>query len=254
MKNVDDRRTVDSVQTAIDIIEELQERGGAGVTELAETLEISKSSVHAHLATLLGNELVVKNDGTYALSLRMLDLAETVKSRLGYYEVMTSEVDELATKTGELAQFATEEHGRAVYLYKSGGEQAVQTASTVGKREHLHCIALGKAMLAHLPESRVESIVETHGLPTFTSQTIGSRDELYDTLEDIRERGYAFDKEEKIEGLRCVATPVLDNEELLGAVSISGPTSRMQGERLRNDLPEKVKRTANVIQINARFT
>jgi len=252
--NDEDARTVDAVQTSIDIVELLQAEGWAGVTELAAALDRSKSSVHAHLSTLFANELVVRDDGEYALSLQLLDLAETAKSRLGYYDVMTSEVDDLAAATGELAQFATEEHGRAVYLYKSEGEQAVQTASTVGKREFLHCIALGKAMLAHMSEARVEAILDRHGLPTYTEATVRSRDELHETLDAVRERGYAFDREEKIEGLRCVAAPVLNNDELLGAVSVSGPTSRMRDERFQSELPETVTRTANVIEINARFT
>lgn len=247
-------RTVGAVHKAVAIIELLQERNGLGITELASELDLSKATVHHHLTTLLEHELVVKHDTQYKLSLRHLDLGETVKSRLGYYEVVRQEVDDLAEETGELAQFATEEHGRAVYVYKAQGDKAVQTASTIGKREYMHCISLGKAILAHLPEDRVEEIVDMHGLGGFTSQTITSREELHATLEQIRERGYAIDDEEKIEGLRCVAAPVLNGSEVLGAVSISGPSSRMRGDRFEEELPEVVQRSANVIEINAKFS
>jgi DNA-binding IclR family transcriptional regulator len=254
MNSGDGPRTVQAVHTTVRIIDLLQEQNGAGVTELADRLDLSKASVHAHLTTLLQHELVVKDDDVYRLSLRHLDLGETVKSRLGYYDVMRTELDDLAAETGELAQFATEEHGRAVYLYKSAGEKAVQTASTVGKREYLHCISLGKAMLAHLPEDEIDRVVDRHGLPTFTTGTISSREELDEALERVRDRGYAIDDEEKIEGLRCVSAPVLDGQDVLGAVSISGPTSRMRGGRFEEELPEIVMRSANVIEINAKFT
>lgn len=248
-------RKVQAVQTTCDIINELRETGGAGVTELADKLGISKGAVHSHLATLMDNEYVVKDGDTYMLSLRYLDLAETVKDRLGMYDVVVEELEELAVASDELAQFATEEHGRAVYLYKAEGKKAVQTASSVGKREYLHCLALGKAILAHLPRERVEQIVDEHGLPRQTANTITDRDELFEELATIRERGYAIDDEEKIKGLRCVAAPVKDiDEEVLGAVSISGPASRMQGEQFDTEIPEMVNRSTNVIEINAKFS
>lgn len=249
-----DARTVQAVHKAVAILELLQERNGMGITELASELKLSKATIHHHLSTLLEHELVVKNGTEYRLSLRHLDFGETVKSRLGYYEVVRREVDDIAAETGELAQFATEEHGRAVYLYKAQGEKAVQTASTIGKREYMHCISLGKAILAHLPEERVDEIVDTHGLEGFTDNTITSRAELHENLADVRERGYAIDDEEKIGGLRCVSAPVLSDSDVLGAVSISGPSSRMRGDRFETELPEVVQRSANVIEINAKFT
>lgn len=250
----DGGRTVQAVENSVAILEMLQACDGAGVTELATELGLSKATIHAHLNTLLQNELLVKRDAEYRLSLRHLGLGETVKSRLGFYDVVTSELDDIAAETGELAQFATEEHGRAVYLYKASGGKAVQTASKVGKREYLHCISLGKAMLAHFPEEKVDAAVDRHGLEQFTPKTVTTRAELDEKLAEIRERGYAIDDEEKIRGLRCVAAPVLSDSEVLGAVSISGPTSRMRGERFESELPEAVMRSANVIEINAKFS
>ncbi|NHN47856.1 IclR family transcriptional regulator [Halostella sp. JP-L12] len=255
MLNSDDARTVQSVQTALDIVDFLAANSGARVTELADELDRSKGTIHSHLATLHENEYVIKDGDEYRLSLRYLHLGETVKDRLGIFETVKDELDDLAAETGELAQFATIEHGRAVYLYKTGGPKAVQTASTVGKREYLHCISLGKAMLAHLPRERVDEIVDRHGLPGYTDRTITAREELYEALDRVRDRGYAVDNEEKIEGLRCVAAPVKSTGSgALGAVSISGPSSRMVGERFEEELPSKVMRSANVIEINTKFS
>ncbi len=248
-------RTIQSVEITLEIIDYLHESDSARVTEIADELDRTKGTMHCHLATLLESEHVVKNGEEYQLSLRYLQLSEGVKNRLGIYDVVVDEVDELASECNELVQFATEEHGRAVYLYKKGGKQAVQTASAIGNREHLHCISLGKAILAHYPRERVEEIVDRHGLPGHTEQTITTRNELYDQLETIRERGYAYDDEEKIKGLRCVAAPVLGNDdEVLGAISISGPSRRMTGDRYHETLPDKVTRSANVIEINSKFS
>ncbi|MBV0925915.1 IclR family transcriptional regulator [Halomicroarcula limicola] len=247
-------RTVDAVETALQIVELLQERDGAGITEIADELGRSKGTVHSHLATLVENEYVVNDDGLYRLSLRYLELAETVTDRLQIYDVVRNELDDLAAECGELAQFATEEHGRAVYLYKTGGENAVQTASSTGDREYLHCISLGKAMMAHMSSERVEEIIDRHGLPGFTDSTITSKSELFDELATIREQGYAFDREEKIAGLRCVAAPVVTGGEVVGALSVSGPASRFEGELYEEELPKMVTRSANVIEINSQFS
>lgn len=254
MSQDENARTVQSVQTTLDIIDILQTNQGARVTELADELGRSKGTVHSHLTTLLENEYVVKDGGEYRLSLRYLDLGEFVKERLGIFDVVKKELNDLAEDVSELAQFATIEHGYAVYLYKTGGPKAVQTASRVGHREYLHCISLGKAMLAYLPHEEVEAIVDRHGLPSYTDQTITSREELFEELDLIQEQGYAVDNEEKIEGLRCVAAPVKSSDgEVMSAVSISGPSSRMVGERFESELSSKVMRSANVIEINTKF-
>lgn len=255
MTKMNEPRTIDAVQTTLEIIERLQELDNAGVTELANELGLSKGTVHCHLATLIRNDYVTKDGEKYQLSLRYLDLAETVKDRLEIYDVIKTEVDDLAEESNNIAQFAMEEHGHAVYLYKARGKKDIQTASSIGKREHLHCISLGKAMLAHFPEERVDEIVERHGLPKYTDQTITTRDELIDELERVRDRGYAIDDEEVIEGLRCIAAPVKRADgSVLGAVSVSGPSTRMNGDAFEEDYPAMVKNSANVIEINAKFS
>jgi len=154
--------------------------------------------------------------------------------------------------SGELALFSLQEHGQNVLMYKSNGEDAIQTSHEIGLREPLHCSGLGKAILSELPRERVEAIVDERGLPQFTENTITSRDRLFDELERTRERGYAIDDEEAKPGIRCVAAPVVFGEgNLYGAVSVTAPRSRMKGERLDEALPELVTGVANVIEVNA---
>lgn len=95
---------------------------------------------------------------------------------------------DLAEESNYIAEFAMEEHGRAVYLYNARAKKDIQTASSIGKREHLHCISLGKAMPAHFPEEKVDEIIEQHGLPEYTDQTITTRGGLFDELERICDR------------------------------------------------------------------
>lgn len=249
-----DKNTLNTVKTACDVIDALQRLGGAGVTEVAAEVGCSKSTAHRQLATLYEKEYVVKDDGVYRLNLKYLDLAKHVENQIENYDVIRAEVDNLARETGEVAQFATEEHGRAVYIYKAKGEDGVETSSDVGTRAYLHSISLGNAMLAYMPRDRIEAIIDRHGLERKTRNTITTREELFEELERTREQGFALDDEENVMGLRCVAAPVLEDDTILGAVSVSGPSRRVKGDYFRNDLPEAVTRTANVIQLNSKFS
>jgi len=245
-------RSVDAVKTSCTILEELYQLNEAGVTELAERLDISKAGVHSHLATLQEEEFVVKNGDKYQLSLRFLDFGEVAKRNIDVYDVVETEVSKLSERTGEVAQFMVEEHGWGIYIAKERGESGVRTAAYVGARKHLHCTGVGKAILANLPRERVDDIIDKRGLPPKTENTITDREELYEELESIRSAGVSVDDEEILHGVRCVAVPVVSQRKgLLGAISISGPTSRLKGEYFDEELPDIVSDSSNVIQINA---
>ncbi|MBX0324185.1 IclR family transcriptional regulator [Halomicroarcula sp. F13] len=246
---------VKSVGTTFEILNGLKELGGARVTELARYLDLPKSTVHNYLSTLEQEEYIVKDDNEYRVGLRFLELGAYSRHERKLFQIAKPEVDRLADETGELANVLVEEHGRGSYLYRAYGEQAVRVKAHVGTRVPLHTTALGKAILAYLPEERVDEIVDRHGLAENTPQSIGTRAELDETLDAIRERGVAFDDEERLNGLRCVAAPVLDNsDDIIGAISVAGPTNRFRGERFREELPQRVLEVANVIELNFTYS
>lgn len=248
----DSGRRVQAVRTSCRILETLRNEDRMGVSELAAQLDQSKATVYNHLNTLLDEEFVVRHGDDYELSLRFVDFGEYAKDKLRNYDIVREEVERLAEKTGEVAHFMVEEHGRGVYMAKSRGEDAIHTASYVGNRKDLHCTALGKAILSRLSDDRIDDIISKRGLDSHTENTITTREELFEELESIREEGVAFDGEEVLDGLRCVAAPVdHPSSDIQGAISISGPTSRFKGERFREELPELVRGGANVIEVNS---
>lgn len=246
-------RTIQAVEIAFSIIDFLQEHERPGVTEIADALGYSKSTVHSHLRTLEGQEIIVRENDGYRLSLRMLDMATQVREQVGNYQVIKQEVDELAEETSELSQFGIEEHGQVSYLYKSTGGRAVQTASRVGTRQPMYATSLGKTILAFTSPDRREEIVASMDFEPLTSNTITSPDKLEDELEAIRDRGYGIDDEENFAGLRCISAPVRNADSVLGAVSITGPSSRFTDERLHGELSDYVQQAANVIELNTKF-
>jgi len=246
---------VQATATAFRIIEALRQRGGAGVSELAAALEMPTSTVHDHLRTLEAAEYLTSDAGVYHVGVRFLELGEQARGRMKIHRVAKPEVDELAAETGEHANLMIEEHGHGVFLYKAQGDDAVQLDTHAGMRVPLHTTALGKAILAHSPTTAVDAIVDRHGLQQVTDKTITTREALDAELETVRRQGYAFDDEERVKGMRCVAAPVIDAEgTVVGAVSVSGPKSRMLGEAYTDRFPRMVLRTANVIEVNLTYS
>lgn len=254
MASQQDGSTVKTARTTFRILEELKRKNGATVTELTEEFDLSNSSIHNYLSTLEQEGYVIKSDNEYQVGLRLLDLGGFARRHRGIYDIAKQEVTSLAKDTGEVANLIVEEKGKGVYLHRAHGNKAVKTDSYIGQRIHLHNTALGKAILAYLPESEVDEIIDEHGLPRTTPNTITTREELSEELATVREEGVSFDDEARVEGLRCVAVPIVNNnDQVEGAISVSGPTSRFQGERFTSELPEKLKSAANVIELNITY-
>lgn len=245
---------VKATRVSFDVVEALRQLDGAGVSEVASYLDLPKSTVHDHLRTLQQLELVVNENGSYETGMRFLEYGGYARKRKKIFEVARPEVEKLAKQTGEHSNLMVEEHGKGTFLYKAEGDDAVQLDTYNGYRVNLQTTALGKTILAHMPEDRVMEILDRHGLPQVTERTVTDVDELLDQLEAIREQGFARDFEERVQGMHCVAAPILRDDEVLGAVSVSGPKSRMQGTRFEEEIPRQVTRTANVIEVNMAYS
>lgn len=248
------KNPVRTTEKTLRLIEELMTKDPCGVSELASDLDMGKSAVHNHLNTLRTHGYVLKEGDTYRLGLKFLEVGGHSRKSMEIYQVAEPDVKSLAAETGELANLLVEEQGMGVYLMRAKGEEAVDLDTHAGLRTNLHTTALGKAILANLPEERVESILDRHGLERKTPRTVGTREELFDALAEIRERDYAVDDGERLEGLRCVASAITSSDgEVLGAISVSAPANRVSDETLHGALPERVLSAANVIELNINY-
>ncbi|GAB7011394.1 IclR family transcriptional regulator [Halorubrum trueperi] len=242
-----------SVSRTIEIIDALARRGSLGVTELAGALDLSKSTVHAYLKTLEQSGYVVRDGEKYTLAQKLSLLGESVRNQSRFFQIARDEIDDLAAETGLYAHLTVEENGHGVNLYQAKGDDVGRydyQTQKIQQPEPLHVTATGKAILASLSRTDVESILDRHGLVRRTPHTITDRDSLFEELSTIGDRGYASNDEEEIEGFRAVGASICrPNGEVLGAVSVSGPTSILHGERFRQESTEAVTRTANLIEV-----
>lgn len=239
------------------ILESIQELGGGGVSELAEFTGLPKSTVHNYLKTLHRMGFLLKKDGVYDLGAEFIQLGEYAKYKYDIYSVIEEKVDDISQETGERAQFIVEENGRNYYVFISHGESAVNiTGSEPGnwKDDIFHSTAAGKAILAFSPEEKVSDIISDWNLTAYTKNTKTDRDELLREIERINDRKYAQNDEEHIKGLRAVAVPILTpSDELVGVISVSAPSKRMQDDRFNRGLPELLLGTANEIELNIAY-
>lgn len=234
------------------IIEEIKRQDGARSEQLAEELEITRSTIHRHLQTLIEQGYIIKEGEIYHIDLKFLNFGEYARSRKRAYILAEDTLYDLTDETEEECEFIVENDGRGILVYdtyhpKSNfqgaeGDNMKNPTHSTGTYFHLHSHAAGKAILAEFPKEYVETIVDQWGLPPKTDQTITTSDELWAELERIKERGVADTDEEFTTGLREVAKCVKNpNGTLLGAITIIGPTYRMQEPRFSEELPNLLK-------------
>ena len=245
-------RPIKTLLTMDDVVGALDEAGSAGVTELAERIDRPRSVVHDYLSTLVQLGYVRRDGDEYRLSLRFLELGGRVRERIRLYEVARPQVRELAAESSsELVTLIVEEQGLGVCVDTVRSSQSITYDVIPGMYFHLHCSGAGKAMLAHYPRERVERVVDRHGLPARTQNTITERDALFEELENIREDGVSFEREEYKRGMITMGAPITDSEgAVLGGISVSGPAHRLREPDVETALSGQLLSAINIVELN----
>ncbi len=227
---------VQSVERAIRILDVLFEHGdGLPLTEIAQIVGWPKSTVHGLIATLRDNDYVeqIEENGRYRLGIRLFELGTQVARSFDVREAARPAMKRLNKEFGETVHLGAEDNGEILYLEKFAADSLISILSEVGIRLPMHCSGLGKVLLAQKSPAELKRFVAQHGLPALTARTITTKSALEKELATIRERGYAIDDGEIMEGLRCVASPIRDsNGKIRYAISVSGQIRDIYGKRL----------------------
>lgn len=245
--------TVDTTQQSLTILDIVSRRGGARLRDIVEEVDVAKSTAHKHLTTLRENGFLVKRGESYHVGLKCLNYGERARSRWPGYPHIREAVGELTERTEEECDFVAPDRGRIITIAESYHKWAKYGDSTtegpskeyrarMGSYYHMHATASGLAVLSTYSESRVEEIIDRWGLPGRTEHTITTRAELFAELEAIRDRGYAVDNEGYTAGMRSVGKAVHGpNGGVIGALSVSGPTYRVDGMVLEQEIPNALR-------------
>ena len=225
-----------SVVQALKALDYLESCGNeAGVTEVGQALGVHKSTASRLLATMESRGYVAKNDvtGKYSLGMRVVELAKTKLDQLDLRTYARPFLEELVRRTEETAHLAILDQGSIVYLDKVDTPHTLIMRSRIGYRISAHCTALGKAILAALPEAKIDAILQKDGLHNFTPNTITDPLMFKEHLRKVRIQGFAIDDEEHEEGMRCAAAIIRNHTGcVVGAISVTGPAVRVSRQRV----------------------
>ena len=234
---------INSAEKTIKILELLADKGELSVAEAASRLGMNRSTCHRFLVTLRELGYVVQNPlSHYRLSFQILELGMKVADRMQIREVAYPYLKELSTLFNETINLGYWDNNEIVHLDKINTTEVLRIDPNIGSRVPAYCTALGKAILAYLPEEELSHFLKSVPLKAMTENTITTKEKLLQELERIRKQGFAVDREELSIGLRCVASPVFDYTNYpLYSVSVAGPASRLTIEKI-DVVKEEVKR------------
>jgi len=254
MENTDKQsRRIKTAERVFNLVELIQELDGATFTELSNHVEASDSTLYNYLETLSHIGYLSKDEGEYEISLQFLDRGVHAQNRFPILSKSRTNLKQLAEETDSAVWLLVEEHGKAVYLAQELGERSIETHERLGKHEYMHCLASGKAMLAFSSDEHVQWVVDQHGLPQKTPESISTIEELETELESIREQGYAINEHETAEGVSAIAAPIVVDNEVHGAIAIAEPTARIKQSSYRQELIDLVTTASNEIELKLAY-
>lgn len=201
------------------------------LVDISHKLNLPKSTTLNLLRTLESYGYIIRTypSMNYRLGYSIMQLNYCTQMSMPVVRFSLPFLEDLQMKTGKTIYLTTHIGGKVLYLDVAHQNRRMFSYSISGKTLNMHCTGCGKAMLAYLPENEITKILDTHGLPAFTPNTITSREALLEELEQIRRRGYSTDHEEETLGVRCIAAPIRNAQGYpTAAISISGAVLSMQ--------------------------
>jgi DNA-binding IclR family transcriptional regulator len=241
---------VHSVNRAISILQVLARRGPRTVTEIANELNVHKSTIFRLLSTLESRGLVDQNTsrGRYQLGYGVVQLAAGATRKLDLSVVGRRICEALADQVGESVEIAINDDQGVLTIDQVVGSAAMTTVNWVGRRSPLHATSAGKVFLAHMSAGDRADCLSAR-LERFTEHTITSRRKLEQQLETVRAQGYGFTLEEYEVGLAAVAAPIRDLDgRVVAAVSLSGPNFRINSDTIPGIAEQVMAAAAEISQ------
>jgi DNA-binding IclR family transcriptional regulator len=221
-------RATDGVDRVVTVLELLAESGeGLRVADVATELGVHKATASRLLATLGARGLLDRDQtGRYRLGPAFLRFAAVALTGLEMVSQARPDLETLSARTGETVNLAILDGTEVVYVDQVTGDHAIVAGNWVGRRSPAHCSSSGKVMLAFGHEAARERVLRGP-LERRAGHTVTDPDRLRALLDEVRRRGYARSASELEDGLHTVAAPVFVAGDLVGAVSVSGPSFRL---------------------------
>ena len=244
-----DKGRLSSVATSVRLLKAFsEEQVEIGISDLAKRLGVAKSTVHRLAVTLVADSMLEQNPetGKYRLGIALFRLGSLVRRRMTMSNEARPLLRDLREKVNETVHLAVLDGSEIMYVFNLESTQAIRMRSDVGVRKPAYCTAEGQAILAFQPAEVVERVVRD-GLNPRTPQTITDPLALKKVLEAVRIRGCAIEDEESELGMRCIAAPLRnDAGEVVAAIGLAGPVSRLSKKALATFIPHVIETAAAI--------
>jgi len=217
---------INSVLKALDILELLDEKSELGITQIARFLDMEKSTVYRLVNSLRIRGYIQQNPDNqkYSNGFKLFEMGNNVVKHMGLRKQAYPFLKELSEKSGEAVDLAVRDGKYVVYLDKIDSQSTIKVDLVVGKKMPMYCTGLGKVLLAFLPEAEAENLLRDEVFERFTPRTHENLHSLMEELVDVRRLGFAWDREEYVKGLICVAAPVFGlGDKVVAAMSVALP-------------------------------
>ncbi|MDB6177384.1 IclR family transcriptional regulator [Paracoccus sp. Z330] len=229
------QNTIKSLDRAMEVFEYLSQSQGKTLTGLAGDMGQSPATVYRILVTLEGRGLVEfdHQDQVWHIGPRAFVIGSRFLRRTSLVERARPVLRKLMEVTGETANLGVEKEGAVLFLSQVETHASIRAFFPPGTLSSMHASGIGKALLAHMDQDRLQRVLAAMPLREYTARSITSRSGLMQDLDKIRAAGFSVDDEEKNTGMRCIAAPVFDvNREAVAGISVSGPTSRIHADEI----------------------
>ena len=213
----------------------IAEGDGSTLTALSERSGMAPSTVH-RLLTSLAQHGMVANDaeaGTWTVGVKAFEIGNAFLRFRKLGTISRPFLKRLMDESGETANIGIEEDGDVVFISQVESHAPMRAFFRPGRRGPIHASGIGKAILSTWSDTEIAKTLSGRTLPCFTGRTLATLQDLIRNVQEIRFRGWSVDDEEHTLGMRCIAAPLFNEYgEAIGGISISGPTVRIDDERL----------------------
>ena len=247
------KRALERYGTVGKALEVLDQVAGHGrpvrFSELLEGSRFPKATLYRFLQSLAGQGMLAYDAErqTYMPGLRLVRLAHAAWQHSSLAPIARPHVDALAEVVREAVHLAQIDHGHVIFVDKRKKTNMFDTLAQTGLIAPSYCTGVGKAILAFLPEETRSEALKMQAFVPYTPHTHRSPKSLWPELDQIRDEGIAFDREEHEQGIISVAAPIIpDQRRVVGAISIATSTSRRSLDELRT-LSPTLRETASRI-------
>ncbi|MBM7634390.1 IclR family transcriptional regulator [Geomicrobium sediminis] len=230
-------QSIDRAMRVLDLLKE--HHFGLGVTELSHRLGVAKSTVHRIVSSLEAHGYVKQEpgNGNYRLGLKFLEMQQYVLKQMEITSIARPFLDELSREANEIVHLVEQQDYEVVYLDKvEQHSNTIRIYSRVGRRAPMHCTGVGKVLLSHFSEAKLEQYFQqVPNRQKYTDYTVTTEKEIKHAITRIKGAGYSIDNEEHERGIRCVAAPVYNHVgEVNYGVSVTGPLDRMDDNKVKH--------------------